>query len=318
MTVFPYIGNPIEGYTWVQLADHTFAQDGQFACELNSNSYTLGGWTSGGGSNKNVYKSADLITWNQLPDAPWTDRHTFGQFILNDIAYVVGGDVFTPASDSWKFENDIWTELSSDCGIGNRSLMGSVVHNGDFYLIGGQLTINGTGDLFTTVMKSTDLGVSFSVIQANTPFGNGNCYGNPISFNGYIWVFAGGIYDESSEWFQYQKIAWRSLDGISWECVGVAPFTPVQYTQVIVWDSKIWIMGGNNQFMKNKDRFDSVGNSNQVYCSIDGIEWRELKNPSWEPKHAHSLFIKGSDLILVNGTGGGTPNMKEVWKLSKG
>jgi len=317
MARIPYIGISITGYTWTQLNDHPYSQDGQFACKLGSNSYTIGGWTTGATSHKRVYKSADLITWNQLTDAPWTARHTFGQFVKNDIAYIVGGDPFTPASDSWKFENDVWTQLSADCGIGNRSLMGSVVHNEDFYLIGGQSSIQGTGTLFREVLKSTDNGVTFNVIKSNTPFGIGNCYGNPVSFGGYIWIFTGGIYDDSGEWFQYQKGAWKSLNGIDWEYVGITPFNALQYPQVTVWDSKMWITGGFNYFLKNKTGFDTQGNTNKVYCSSNGTEWKELESTPWLPRHAHSTFVDGDNLILLNGSDVASIARDEVWKLSK-
>ena len=75
------------------------------------------------------------------------------------------------------------------------------------------------------------------------------------------------------------------------------------YIEKAVFDNNLWVLEGWNE-----------GNRNDVWCSSDGVEWRELPGTPWPPRHAASLFVFDDALWVVAGN-----NMEsDVWKLVRG
>ncbi len=55
----------------------------------------------------------------------------------------------------------------------------------------------------------------------------------------------------------------------------------------------------------------SLQNSNDVWYSADGVNWSELPDTPWAPRHAASVFVYDNALWMVAGN-----NMdSDVWKL---
>ena len=55
------------------------------------------------------------------------------------------------------------------------------------------------------------------------------------------------------------------------------------------------------------------GNRNDVWYSADGVNWHEVPNTPWKPRHAASVFVHDDALWMVAGN-----NMEsDVWKLQR-
>ncbi|REJ88559.1 MAG: hypothetical protein DWQ29_08455 [Planctomycetota bacterium] len=53
------------------------------------------------------------------------------------------------------------------------------------------------------------------------------------------------------------------------------------------------------------------GNRNDVWHSADGVNWTEVPNTPWAPRHAASVFVYDGGLWMVAGN-----NMQpDAWKL---
>jgi hypothetical protein len=64
----------------------------------------------------------------------------------------------------------------------------------------------------------------------------------------------------------------------------------------------MWVMEGWNK--KNR---------NDVWYSADGVNWYELPDTPWKPRHAASVFVFDNALWMVAGN-----NMEsDVWKLER-
>jgi hypothetical protein len=64
----------------------------------------------------------------------------------------------------------------------------------------------------------------------------------------------------------------------------------------------MWVLEGWNQV-----------NRNDVWYSSDGVNWHELPDTPWNPRHAASVFVYNNALWMVAGN-----NMeKDVWKLQR-
>ena len=104
------------------------------------------------------------VVWRRAAQTDFNHKfHTAASCVVDDKAYIVGGDFFNPSIDgdyrrsSHKFESGSWSQIASNAGIGNRCLGGMVYLNGSFgfYIVGGQDDISGT-NVSDTVMRSDD------------------------------------------------------------------------------------------------------------------------------------------------------------------
>lgn len=74
--------------------------------------------------------------------------------------------------------------------------------------------------------------------------------------------------------------------------------------------NKMWLLGGWNPSKASREFFPLICN-NEVWYSPDGVNWTELSNNPWKPRHAASLVVHNGTLWMVAGN-----NMQpDVWKL---
>ena len=113
---------------------------------------------------------------------------------------------------------------------------------------------------------------------------------------------------------------------MNWEChLEHAPWSPRQFHETAVFDGKMWAMEGvlsldSNDIPASSDIVSrhpdkagwiSLQNANDVWYSADGVNWTELPNTPWVPRHAASVFVHDNALWIVAGN-----NMdSDVWKL---
>ena len=69
-----------------------------------------------------------------------------------------------------------------------------------------------------------------------------------------------------------------------------------------VFDDRLWVLEGYHK-----------ANRNDVWHSADGVNWHEVPNTPWRPRHAASVFVHEGALWMVAGN-----NMEsDVWKLTR-
>jgi hypothetical protein len=289
---------PQRTYTWSETtpSGRPDARDGCFGFSIGSNDYIAFGWKGSNLSQKDFYKSTNGgSSYTQQSDLPFEKRHTAATYVLSNSVYVVGGDVFYPATDSWVFNGTTWTQKAANCGIGARNMMGAAYHNGAFYIIGGQVGRYINQGKYDNVLKSTDNCVSFQQI-ATTPFTGGNLWGACASFRGRIWKICGGIYDDTSlNNRTYPKEIFSSADGITWVYEGIFPGSGRQYHQTIVWKDKIWVIGG---FYNSGSTTDNLGDT---WYSSNGIDWTQVTGTKITDLHALTAWVASTGSIHTFG-----------------
>ena len=122
-------------------------------------------------------------------------------------------------------------------------------------------------------------------------------------------ILGGGIYNAAHP---HNTVAdfgdvWCSRDGREWTCVlEHAPWPARRYHAALVFDDKLWILGGYHH-----------GNLNDVWFSADGREWRQLEIPEpWPVRHEPAALVFPGRLWLLGGYG--TRLYNDVWECSRG
>jgi hypothetical protein len=94
---------------------------------------------------------------------------------------------------------------------------------------------------------------------------------------------------------------WNTTDGITWnKLLQNAPWDPRYWHTVAFFDNKLWVMAGA---VHQTD-------GNEVWYSVDGVDWHELKNSPFGICHAHSSTVYDNALWLMAGI-----NSNNAWKL---
>ncbi|HTC21936.1 MAG TPA: hypothetical protein VK859_13855 [bacterium] len=196
-----------------------------------------------------------------------------------------------------------WQESNPDPGFDPRESSQVVSLNGTMYLIGGHASLHNdvwySNDGFGW---SEDLDAGFSgryghtalVFDPSTGLSDGNSQ---------IWVIGG--FDGAGE-----NDVWSSPDGNNWnEAVTHASFSPRYYQTGLVFNGKMWIMGGED---------NTSAALNDVWSSPDGVNWTQSQTGTiWPARYRHSSFVDNGKMWIVGGTNG-TQYYNDVWCSSDG
>lgn len=333
--------NKQRAYQWIKVTDNApFApRDGAGALVYKDKMWLLGGWNPGDKThfplicNNEVWSSKDGAAWTlEKPNTfiskdfnsgtDWEGRHTAGYVVFNDRMWIVGGDL-----NQGHHQNDVWASADGkkwECITDNvtwapRILHYTLVFKDKIWVMGGQTIAAKFAHLkvkthfYDDVWASTD-GMTWEKVDVQRPaWPARGMIGGSVVFKDRMWILGGGTYDTPDvPMRKFYNDVWSSRDGVHWELhVEHAPWYPRQYHDVAVFDDKMWVMEGG-YWDVTKPRQGSP-NRNDVWYSDDGINWHELPDTPWKPRHAASVFVHDNALWMVAGN-----NMEsDVWKLVK-
>lgn len=140
----------------------------------------------------------------------------------------------------------------------------------------------------------------------------GRGFHQTLVFKNRIWVIGGrNLGDiegswECAPWFvQYFNDVWSSLDGENWvQETEAAPWAPRSLHAAVVYDDKIWVMGGYSP---------DAGYFSDVWYSSDGINWiQEAEAAPWGPRAGHTAVVYQDHLLVIGGESK-TATYGDVW-----
>ena len=270
-------------------------RDGAATVKYDNKLYLIGGWNPilipyPHFLNDFWVSADDGKTWTQLPDAPFTPRHTHGAGVLNNKLYVWGGDGL---KDVWYYDavtrpgSPTWVQVTADWGpeLGDRNFFVSCIHNGFIYVGLGVDSVH--SDLY----RSRDGQNWFKVGNDFTGDLVGRSRASMISFKGDLYIVGGGQYNTGGHTL-YGSV-WKSKDdGVTWE-------------KILDNNDRLKTIWGNLAAMDGYMFFvrgiDETGiNTKGILYTNDGITWNEF-NYAILPRHATSVWGAGNKIYIVAG-----------------
>ena len=119
-----------------------------------------------------------------------------------------------------------------------------------------------------------------------------------VSFKNKLWLIGGADFYEEWQLSGNRNDVWSSVDGIGWaqETVAAA-FSPRHNHRVIVFNDKLWLIGGISGSQAMGD----------VWSSGDGVNWTQVTaNAPFGSRSGHQLAVLGNKLFLIGGIQAGT------------
>ncbi|MBI4024268.1 MAG: hypothetical protein HY360_04755 [Verrucomicrobia bacterium] len=311
------------GYQWTKVTDQAAfaARDGAGALVFNNRMWFLGGWNPGDKihfpkiCNSEVWSSSDGAGWKlENPQAPWEGRHTAGYVVHQNKMWIVGGD-----GNQGHYQNDVWNSVDGvhwewvcdNVPWGPRVLHYTVAFDNKIWIMGGQIVpqFAPAAEIFYSDVWNSSDGVKWTKVADKLPWAPRGMIGGSVVFKGRIWILGGGTYDTPKKPKRlFYNDVWISADGVNWKQVAkTTPWKPRQYHDVAVFDNRMWVMEG----FAGGTRENVWSNLSDVWYSNDGVNWTELPDTPWAPRHAASVFVQDNALWMIAGN-----NMTpDVWKL---
>ena len=321
-TTFTWSKVTTSGTLWSARRDHA-------ALTFNGKMWVLGGATGSIIQLNDVWSSEDGQRWmNANARGPavepatdpvtyrshWSKRAEHAAVVLGDKIWVLGGIRGNrELDDVWSSEDGTeWTQTTvSGTHWSARGEHAAVVFDGKMWVLGG----SDGSTYFNDVWWSND-GENWTNANARGPAVNPDAdmvtyrsHWSPrgehtaVVLDDKIWVLGGGSVEADITYF---NDVWWSSDGVNWtEATNAAGWPARERHAAVVFDNKIWVLGGTQ----------NAGNQNDVWRSADGTTWEKLANgmSHWSRRENHAAVVLDDKIWLMGGfreTGG---RAQDVW-----
>jgi len=179
--------------------------------------------------------------------------------------WVIGGTTSVEnKNDVWHSTDGIsWTQATANAPWSQRYQPQAVVFDNKMWVIGGAATDGYKND----VWFSTD-GISWTRATTNAPWSQREGH-QAVVFDNKMWVLGGWNTTGGTEPMEDPPVhhifndVWYSTDGITWTLANISSaWSPRFYFQSVVFDNKIWVLGGldNSDDLLNDDWYSTDGN----------------------------------------------------------
>lgn len=254
------------------------------------------------------------LNWLQVAEtSAWKPRDSQGEFVFKNQLWILGG-WDTPKTpnflDVWKSDNGMnWTRTVEKAPWGQSDLPVSLVFKNKMWIMGGRI-VPGT-EVSNKVWSSTD-GADWELVTPNAGWSPRLAPGFVV-FKNRMWVLGG-----TSDFYQnndktLMNDVWSSADGKEWRLeLANAPWSKRTHGQAVVFDNKIWIMGGGQ-------RAPEAIAKNDVWCSEDGVNWKQVTSSAhWEPRMWFSSVAYRDHMWVLGGWSPENRNLGDVWYSKDG
>lgn len=247
--------------------------------------------------------------WQCLtPQAPWQGRDSQGCTVFRDEMWILGG-WFTPQTpnprDVWHSADGIhWICATPTAPWEFSDLPVTLSFQNKLWMMGGRKLPGAENS--NAVWSSPD-GKKWTCDSKAA----GWCQrvsAAHVTFKDRMWVLGGteNFYEDSER--TLHNDVWCTPNGRDWTCViEHAPWSARAHHQAIVFNNKIWVIGGGR-------RFPELHTCNDVWCSDDGEHWIQVTPAAeWGPRIWHSVAVYRGHLWIIAGLDQTIKNLGDVW-----
>jgi len=219
------------------------------------------------------------------------------------------GLVVMAASASFGDEGVVnWVKVTDHAGWKPRDSQGEVVYKDKMWIFGGWFDSYQPAP--RDVWNSSD-GKSWTLVTSAAGWRSSDI---PMTlvFADQMW-FMGGWYNGRLPGHTATNEVWRSTDGVKWEQAPNAGWSPRMGSGAIVFQDKMWILGGTEDYLFAPD---DKRLKNDVWCTSNGQEWQRVTGSAgWSPRALHQAVVLDGKMWVLGG-GNYQPTlqvMNDVW-----
>jgi len=259
------------------------------------------------------HEDAQLNWVNVTREAQWQARDSQGEFVYDDHLWILGG-WYSPQlpnpRDVWKSpDGEHWTRTVQTAPWEHSDLPAAMVFKNKMWFMGGRKLPGAENS--NKVWSSTD-GAQWTLETDNANWCPRVSPSHAV-FKDRMWILAGSenFYEDNDK--TLKNDVWSSVDGMTWQLeTANAGWSKRTHAQAIVFDDKLWIMGGGRWHP------DTIP-TNDVWCSSDGINWSQVTAAAqWKPRMWFSAAVYRDRLWVLGGWSKEEGNFGDVWHSKDG
>jgi len=239
--------------------------------------------------------------WTNYEGHPFSDHLLHTSVVFDNKMWVIGGAAGAVKNDVWYSSNGVtWTQATGAAAFSARHSHTSVVFDNKMWVIGGYYT----GSVRLNDVWYSSNGVTWT--QATGAAAFSPRYGHTsVVFDNKMWVIGGGGAPGVNT--DYRNDVWYSSDGVMWtQATGAAAFSARIYHTSVVFDNKMWVIGGNDDARKN-----------DVWYSSNGVTWTQATGAAaFSARIYHTSVVFDNKIWVIGGYDGAGKN--DVWYSSDG
>ena len=310
-----------DGINWSEATSDAgwSARWGHSSVVFDDKIWVLGG--NAGGHKNDVWYSADGINWTRATtNAAWEARNFHTSVVFDDKIWVLGGQnaLRIRLNDVWYSSNGAdWSRLTAELSWDARDGHSSVVFDDKIWVLGGQNNrpnvLNdihfayATGDYLSASSTGTILGGEHSTTIDITLLDDDILELTDESFDIIISQPLNATINAISG--DNQATATILADTASWsEATSDASWSARYAHSSVVFDNKIWVLGGSS----------SGSNTSDVWYSSNGINWaRATTDADWEARSSQSSVVFGNKIWVLGGRDN-QGDKDDVWYSTNG
>ena len=227
-------------------------------------------WVIGGSDlNNEVWSSTDGKDWTKVvvTTPTFSARSDHQVVVFKDRMWVIGGsDKNGRKNDVWSSgDGVIWSPATTNAKFSARDRHQAVVFKNKMWVIGG-LGVDDSNnvDRLNDVWSSDD-GFTWNQVTSSATFSARDSH-QVVAFDSEMWVIGGS--DKNGR----KNDVWSSTNGITWTAtattsttstsiISTASFSARSDHQSVVFDNKVWVIGGND-----KQEFGSKPKNDVWHC----------------------------------------------------
>jgi len=288
---------PLPGTGWTNATDsavfgnltyHTASDFGGYMYVMGSN-----------GSNQ-VFRSSDGISWQTVSQIrPMSEKIMHTTLVNEGKLWVIGGSgTGSQSRDVYSsIDGADWTYVTGNAQFGLRTSHSSAVFDGKMWVIAGE----GPGITYLKSVYSSIDGITWT--QASVPPFSVRKNHSTVVYDNKMWVI-GGVDPLGSTSSVYYSDVWYTSDGNNWtQATASAAFGARAYHTSMVYDNKIWVIGGG-------DDNHSLGGA---WYSTDGITWTQASSHQATQREYAAGCVFNSRMWLIAGQNQADFEYDDVW-----
>lgn len=226
-------------------------------------------------------------------DVKATERAGHQTVVYDGKIWIIGGQggFGNPLRNDVHYSTDglTWNEATTHADFSARVNHVAIVFENKIWVIGGATKIDlssGTNDVYYS-----DDGMNWHIATKKAAFEPRDGH-TALVYKNKMWVIGGfgGTYDDFKK--TYNDV-YYSTNGVDWyPATTNAAFSPRHGHSSVVYDNKMWVIGGTGR----------NGRTNDVYYSSDGVNWYAATvNATFSPRQYHKTLVYNGKMWVIGG-----------------
>lgn len=253
-----------------------------------------------------VWYSSNGASWSAATTStPFYGRSGHATVVFDNKMWVIGGYIGGENSnDIWYSDDGINWIRATDPPFSKRVNHTAAVYDNKIWVIGGHGNSAVGGEL-NDVWYTTD-GISWVEATAGASF-EPRAGHTTVVHDDKLWVIGGRKSGTGSNGLMND--VWFSSDGVYWSTASPsAAFSKRQEHTTVVYDNKIWVIGGKS----------ATATENDIWSSPDGNIWsRATSSAPFSTRQSHTSVVFNSKIWIIGGQQSNAilDRVNDVWTI---